>query len=328
MNDKVSVAICTFNGSKFISDQLASIINQTKQPDEIIICDDMSSDNTVEIIESILKKTHIDWLMDINNPRLGVTKNFEKAISMCKGDIIFTSDQDDYWAENKIERTLEEFFNDPEVSLVFSNAELVDSDLKKLPGDLWLTTNFSDKKLQKDKTEILELLLNHNFVTGATMAFRSKVLHKFIPIPNGWMHDYWIAIHCLIDGKIVAIPEKLILYKQHDSNVLGAKKLSLINKAKKYLANFNRLNEIRNEKVNMFHDLACHFQGQKTELKIINEINSCYDFWNRRAALKSSSKSGGVKEIIVDLINNKYSKYYTGFRGATRDLLAVLIGPN
>src|SRR5665648_659943 len=94
MNYRVSVAMCTFNGSKFIREQLTSIINQTRHPDQIIICDDISTDNTIEIIQSILEKTSIKWTILINDSRLGVAKNFEKAIGLCNGDIIFTSDQD------------------------------------------------------------------------------------------------------------------------------------------------------------------------------------------------------------------------------------------
>lgn len=328
MDFKVSVAVCTFNGSEFIKEQLLSIINQTRKPDEIVVCDDISSDETIEVVRTVLESTNISYSVVVNESRLGVTKNFEKAISMCNGDIVFTSDQDDCWVENKIERILEEFSKKSTVNLVFSNAELVDSDFNKLPGDLWTTTNFSASELQKDKHEVLALLLNHNFVTGATMAFRRKVIHRITPIPNSWMHDYWIAIQCLIEGEIIGIPEKLIYYKQHSNNVVGARKLSLSNKTKKYIQNFKNLNGIRTQKVTSLNDLVKHLQQNETDSNIFKEVKNCYIFWKESTQLGNVSKVNGIKWTIKNLNNQNYYKYYTGFRGGIRDILVLLIKSN
>lgn len=96
----VSIALCTYNGEKYIEEQLESLIHQTCQPDEIIICDDQSKDNTVNIAKSLLGSWPGAWKVIINKKNLGYKKNFQKAISLCRGDIIFLSDQDDVWDYN------------------------------------------------------------------------------------------------------------------------------------------------------------------------------------------------------------------------------------
>jgi glycosyltransferase involved in cell wall biosynthesis len=326
MDYRVSVAMCTFNGSKFIKEQLKSIINQTRQPDEIIICDDISTDNTIKLIESILEETNIKWSVLVNESRLGVVKNFEKAISLCTGDVIFTSDQDDYWVEYKIDKVLDEFKKKPEVNLVFSNARLVDSNLIELPGDLWSSIGFSNNKLAKDKIFVLELLLKNNFVTGATMAFRREVLSEIFPIPYYWIHDYWIAVQCLINGAISGISEKLILYRQHGENVIGAKKLSLTDKTKKYLDNFNYVDEIHSKRLKMSRELIYYLENGNKEIdeNVLKIIEVCGKFWERRANQLTKSKTLALREIINDIKNSNYKNYYTGFRGAIRDILVVI----
>lgn len=328
MNCKVSVAMCTFNGSQFIKEQLNSIIDQTRQPDEIIICDDISIDNTIEVIQSILKKTNIEWKILVNESRLGVAKNFEKAIGLCTGDIIFTSDQDDYWIEYKIERILDEFQKNPDVNLVFSNARLVDANLIELPGDLWGSINFSSNILKKDKINILETLLKNNFVTGATMAFRKDALNRILPIPNSWIHDYWIAIQCSIEGKVFAVPEMLILYRQHGQNVIGAKKLSLTSKTKKYLSNFNYVDKIHSQRLTMIKELLSFLEDGNKEIddNFQQKIEECGKFCERRVNQLTNSKMIALKEIMSDIKNSNYKKYYTGVRGALRDILVVISG--
>ncbi|AMC01351.1 Chondroitin polymerase [Aerococcus viridans] len=328
MNYRVSVAMCTFNGSKFIKEQLKSIINQTRQPDEIVICDDISTDNTIKLIESILEETNIEWSVLVNESRLGVAKNFEKAISLCTGDIIFTSDQDDYWVEYKIDKVLDEFKKNPEVNLVFSNARLVDSNLIELPGDLWSSIGFSNNKLKKDKIFVLESLLKNNFVTGATMAFRKDVLNRIFPIPNYWIHDYWIALQCLLEGKVFAVPEMLILYRQHDKNVIGAKKLSLTSKIKKYLNNFNYVDEMHSQRLKMSRELISYLKAVDKEVddNFLRMIIECSKFWERRVNQLTNPKILALQDIMSDIKNSNYKKYYTGVRGAIRDIYLVIRG--
>src|SRR5262245_33463585 len=129
MNPKISIALCTYNGAKFLSSQLESYLVQTQMPDEVVVCDDRSNDQTVEILKAFAERAPFSVRVLVNDQNLGSTKNFEKAISLCSGEFIFLSDQDDIWNPDKIEKMTAPFENDPDVGLVFSDVELVDESL-------------------------------------------------------------------------------------------------------------------------------------------------------------------------------------------------------
>ena len=123
----VSIALCTYNGEKFIREQIESYLTQTVLPDEIIVCDDGSSDDTVSIVRQYLEANEgIKWRLIQNEKTLGTNKNFEKAVGFCSGDFIFFSDQDDIWRNEKIEQTISFFNKNRECEAIFSNAILID----------------------------------------------------------------------------------------------------------------------------------------------------------------------------------------------------------
>src|SRR6266481_3811519 len=220
---KISVASCTFNGEKYLLEQLESISAQTRPPDEVVICDDRSSDKTVEIIGSFAKDAAVPVRVEINERTLGSTLNFEQAIRLCSGDVIVLSDQDDIWLPEKLEQLEGIFARDPSVGLVFTDAELVDKDLKSLNRNLWeLTLSKEDRRAMVDG-RAFEVLAQRHVVTGATMAFRSSFVDLILPIPvnSAFVHDAWIALVISAAAKVVALPERLIKYRQHAEQQLG-----------------------------------------------------------------------------------------------------------
>ena len=209
---KISVAMCTYNGEKFINEQLESIVKQSRQPDELIICDDKSSDRTIEIINEFKKGVSFNVKLIINSKRLGVSKNFEKAILNCTGDIILFSDQDDVWMENKISKIEKQFINNGNIALVYTNALLVDENLANLGYTLWDSLNFKKKDQDRFLKDPIKVLIKRNVVTGATMALNANYIKSITPIPEIWIHDYWIAILLAIRNQknISLINEPLI----------------------------------------------------------------------------------------------------------------------
>jgi len=227
---KLSVAICTYNGAKYIGEQLRSILDQTQKIDEIVVCDDGSTDDTLKIINDILNDTHnIEFHLYKNSPNLGVCANFDKAIHLCTGDIIFLSDQDDIWLREKVEKTVRVFEQNPQWSVLFSNGYLMDN----------MGKSFTDKKmfdvvgLNKEgikcfkKGMALELLMKHNRATGAAMAFRKSFLPEFSIIheatsSNGLpLHDLIIAFAAAERNSLGMIEEPLIKYRIHESQEAG-----------------------------------------------------------------------------------------------------------
>src|SRR6266550_1879624 len=129
--------MCTYNGSLYLREQLDSIMRQTRLPDELVICDDCSVDETRQIIEDFASVAPFPVHLHVNEQNLGSTKNFEKAISLCEGDAIALADQDDVWNPFKLDRIETVLNSSPKVGLVFSDAEVVDEKLKPLGYNLW-----------------------------------------------------------------------------------------------------------------------------------------------------------------------------------------------
>ncbi len=220
---KLSIAMCTYNGAAYLSEQLESLAAQTRLPDELVVCDDRSNDDgrTVEIIKAFALKSPFQVLLSDNRKTLGSKKNFEKAISRCRGDIIFLCDQDDVWRQDKLARFEDNFSSKPETGLVFSDAEVVDEKLRPLSR---LSDGFgreSSTDLEQDRA--FSALLPRNLVTGATMAFRSSFRRLMMPIPNDTIlqHDAWIALIIAAVAPVVFLKEPLIKYRQHGGQQIG-----------------------------------------------------------------------------------------------------------
>lgn len=222
---ELSVAICTFNGAKYIQEQLQSILNQDLQVHEIIVCDDGSTDETLEIVRNVAARyKDVSWNI-LNNPiGLGVTKNFERAIKLCSGDVVFLSDQDDVWYKNKTKVVVDFLNNHPQIDIVFTDADIVDENGNRLTNrsllDAWsLLPNISlwNSGL---KFEIMNM---DNRVTGATIAFKKKCSERFLPFEEDarYLHDYQIALFGCAFNKIELIRERLMAYRQHGTNVMG-----------------------------------------------------------------------------------------------------------
>jgi glycosyltransferase involved in cell wall biosynthesis len=222
---RLSIAMCTFNGTKYLNEQLDSIASQIRPPDELVICDDCSGDGTYRLVEAFADRVSFSVRIYKNDKNLGSTKNFEKAISLCSGDIIALSDQDDVWNLDKLMKIENIFINSPEVGAVFTDAKVVDEDLRPLGYRLWQSV-WLDKARQKQilSGQAYKVLLKNNVVTGATMAFRSGLKDMILPIPPTWIHDGWIALIISAVSSLTIIPEPLIKYRKHHEQQIGIKK--------------------------------------------------------------------------------------------------------
>ncbi|HAJ99283.1 MAG TPA: hypothetical protein DCM62_04590, partial [Bacteroidales bacterium] len=223
---KYSVALCTYNGSKLLPEQLSSILKQSAPPHQIVVCDDGSTDQTNQIVNDFMMRfPAILWKHVVNTENLGVVRNFEKAIGLCEEEIVFLSDQDDVWMPEKASKILQ-FFGNHRFSIVFSDAQLVDEQLNDLKITMFERVGLKKKYLQRfhRKHFGIFLLLSGHFVTGATMAFRKKIVEQLMPVPHSpwFLHDGWIATAGACMDEVSFIPEPLILYRQHQSQAVGA----------------------------------------------------------------------------------------------------------
>jgi glycosyltransferase involved in cell wall biosynthesis len=220
---RLSVALCTFEGARFLEAQLESLASQSRLPDELVACDDGSRDGTASILEAFARRAPFPVRVVVNNATLGSTANFEKAIGLCSGDLIATCDQDDAWMPEKIARTLAVFAEDPRLGLVFTDAEVVGENLSPLGHRLWDAVGFGPglrRLVREDRA--FEALLRQWIVTGATMTFRAAHRALVLPIPRAWVHDAWIALLVAAVVPLGLLEEPTIRYRQHGAQQFGA----------------------------------------------------------------------------------------------------------
>ena len=224
----ISIAICTYNGARFVEEQILSILKQDLPVSEIVVCDDGSKDDTMTIVKNIsYQYPEIKWNIQQNSSNIGVVKNFEKAIRLCTGDIIFLSDQDDIWYHNKTKVMVDYFVSHDDTNILFTDADLVNEN-----GQPFCKYTLFDAIYLKpymslwDNGLIFEILNVWNVVTGATLAFRKCIVDEFLPFIDGdrkLLHDNQIALAGCKTNSIALIKDRLIGYRQHCNNVIGTR---------------------------------------------------------------------------------------------------------
>lgn len=204
---KISVCMATYNGATYIIEQMNSILNELQDKDEVIVSDDHSNDDTIDLIKSL----NDDRIKIVYNKKdRGYASNFENAISNSTGDIIFLSDQDDVWVQGKVKLMLNALEN---ADLAVSDAEIVDKDLNCLEK--------SHFKLFGVKTGFWVNYTKTRYI-GACMAFKSYMLKRILPMPENrkyCAHDYWIAMVGEAYYKVALVEIPLLKYRRHGENV-------------------------------------------------------------------------------------------------------------
>jgi glycosyltransferase involved in cell wall biosynthesis len=223
------VALCTYNGQKYLGQQLNSIVSQIQLPDSIVICDDCSSDKTWEILQAFAAASPVPVKIVRNATRQGVVKNFETAVMLLESDIIFLCDQDDIWLPGRISAIATLFESAPETLLIFTDAVLVNEYAEDMGVSLFAELQISrweDGSLGRGKA--FEVLCRRNVITGATAAFRRSLLYATLPFPDVYLHDEWLGLVASAIGKVVKLSSPTIKYRQHGKNVVGVKKFTHI----------------------------------------------------------------------------------------------------
>lgn len=217
--------MCTYNGAKYLAEQLESIARQSRQVDELVVCDDMSTDGTIGVLEEFAAKAPFPVRIHINEVNLGSTRNFDKCMELCRGEILVLCDQDDVWAYDKVQRQVDYLADHPGHEAVFSDAYLIDEKGQKLDHMLWDNFGFNRERQAKWKSgKAKDLLFEGYIVTGATLAVRKRALSYLSPFPvhlRPYIHDAWIALVLSLNDKIGFIPDPLLSYRVHAGQQVG-----------------------------------------------------------------------------------------------------------
>lgn len=230
---KISVCIATYNGEKYIKEQLDSILNQLKSDDEVIISDDGSIDNTLSLIEDYRDK-RIKLLHHL--PKKGkykfslTTYNFENALQMAKGEYVFFADQDDIWRENKVTECIKKMQQG--YDLVLHDATVIDEHENVIFESYF--------KVNRSHQGLMENIINNSYL-GCCMVINRKYLNKILPFPETPIpHDLWIGMLYGYYGKVFFLEQKLLFYRRHGGNVSPSseKSVNSIMFKLRYRANF------------------------------------------------------------------------------------------
>ena len=226
MSPTVSVALCTHDGERFVTQQVQGILDQSPLPNEVVLSDDASSDGTVAIVEALwagLDAASAPRLVVLRNAvPLGVTANFQQATAACTSDLVALSDQDDVWLPGRLALMVAHFAGRPELGLLFTDAQLVDAGGKSLGASLFEALEIGPAVLGRvHGGEAFSVLVRRNIVTGATVVFRRSLLGSAAPFDPSWVHDEWLAIIAAAVSTVDVLPDRLIDYRQHSSNHIG-----------------------------------------------------------------------------------------------------------
>ena len=290
--EKIDILLATYNGEKFVKEQIESILNQTFENFNLIISDDASTDNTLNILEEYEKKdTRIKVFKKEKNE--GLIANFEFLLKNVTSDYFMFSDQDDIWKKDKIEKSINKL-KEENSGLVYTDLEIVDENLNVIYPSYWKYKKIYNKIIKYNNFEALYL---NNFVTGCTILAKSKYIKNILPLPRNSkfvLHDYWTALIISAKDKISYVEEPTIQYRQHKDNRVGSSRKS------DQLENFEDLR-------NLFIKVKIeHFEVFKENIKSIKtkEISK-----NTNEALKYFKNLKKVKYINLKNWNLFFKLY-------------------
>jgi glycosyltransferase involved in cell wall biosynthesis len=326
---QISIVMCTFNGTQYLPEQLDSIIRQTRLPDEFIVCDDVSTDNTLTILRNYEKSFRFPVRIRCNTKTLGVARNFEQAIGLAQGDIIVLCDQDDVWRHDKLQILEQILADNPDVGYVFSDAVLINEDGRSVHHSLWQQVSFDSKKraiFSRGSIDQVRILVGRNVVTGASMALRSSLKPIVLPILEQWVHDEWIALAASLNGiRGFPIQEPLIYYRQHSAQVIGGplrSPLALLKRGWWYFSGDPQAYGYYEHEIRKWNTLCALLKGT------VNQASPAFPLLEEkvahvvlRAKLCRWPRAIRLAAIAAELSRGGYHLYSTGWRSVIKDLL-------
>jgi glycosyltransferase involved in cell wall biosynthesis len=316
--------LCTYNGERYLQQQLDSLLAQSRLPGKIVAVDDGSTDRSWEILRAFAEQARgrgitIDAQRNPNN--LGYVRNFEMALQRAGTDIIFVCDQDDVWYPDKLAVIHERFTADPDLLMLHSDARLVDAHLGDLGCSLFEALELGPDELQRVHDGYgFDVLLRRCIVTGATMAFRSDLLASAVPFGDGWIHDEWLAIVASAIGKIDVVERPMIDYRQHDANQRGMSRRTLDVKVR----------EIALSRAELLCNDARRMESLQQRLRLLPvaveknlpaRVQDKLEHTRFRMHITDTARIKRISPILKEAASGRYRRYGAGIRSVLRDLL-------
>ena len=320
----VGVALCTYQGARFVETQVRSILEQP-QAVEVVLGDDGSTDGTVEIVRHTVAasdRDDVDLRVLPIGERLGVTANFERTTQALGTDLIALSDQDDRWRPGRLDAIVERFEDDPGLLLTFTDADLVDAAGAPLGSTLFGFLELGEGELTAIREgDAFSAFIRRNLATGATVVFRRELLAAALPFPSAWVHDEWLAVVAAALGGVAVVEDQTIDYRLHGGNQIGVSTPTLRHKLSRTLERRGERNQL----------LAVRFEELARRLEKLDGVpvarrtaaHAKAVFESRRAKFPSNRLRRALPVLRL-AATGEYGRYAS--RG-TADILRDLIQP-
>jgi glycosyltransferase involved in cell wall biosynthesis len=316
--------MCTYNGEKYVKQQLESIAAQTRLPMELVICDDRSTDSTPHIIQKFAESSPFPVRFNLNPENLGrsskgISKNFAKAVSLCTGELIVPCDQDDIWFPEKLARMAQLMEENPQLGGLFSDAQLVND--QGVPKGVLLsqTTGLSLKEQERlAQGDALPILLSMTKVYGSSLMFDARLLDKILPIPPNWWFDAWVACVAALYTKLAFTPEPLFFYRIHAAQSVGASVPTLSERIKRWKLSAKSYWKDSEPQLNDLYSRLAAENDPRME-PYLEYIRGRMDLLRFRAELPSNPLTRVVKVLPK---TRNYHRYFNGWKSMVKDLTA------
>jgi glycosyltransferase involved in cell wall biosynthesis len=290
-------------------------------PDEVVVCDDASDDDTLSIIKQFQRTVAFPIKVFCNQTRLGPAQNFGRALGLCTGELIFLCDQDDIWKPHKIETLSQAMARKPHAAYAFSNAEMMDAQGALMKDTLWHAVGLARRAGQFEGPGQLEILLRHNIVTGAAMTLRASFLKAVLPIPAGWMHDYWVVLIGSALSYGIPIAEPLFFYRRHATQVCGWRKKSFLQVFRDSLRTGN---EDWSTKINNFRKVLERIDLSPAGLQCSPQHRALLAEKERhlltRSQARHSTGPARVGRVLAEACTGRYRRFSNSWYSIVRDL--------
>jgi len=321
MAARVSVAMGTYNGAAFLAEQLESIAAQDRPPDELVVCDDASTDATAAMVRAFAARAPFEVRLEINAENVGSTSNFAKAVGLCRGEIIFLADQDDVWMPHKVRLLSDVLAGEPGIGFVASDARLVDPQRRPLGCTLWEALPFpAAEQAEFNAGRAFDVLLRRNVVTGTTMAFRAGHRDLVLPIPAGWVHDAWIALLISAVARGAVVAEPLVDYRQHAAQQIGARRESLLDKYRKRKRQGRGVYEATAQGYEHALERLRALGDRVADPAVLEALERKVDHWRARGRMRTQ-RTWRLPLLAREILHGSYVRYSSGWKSVAEDIL-------
>lgn len=317
---RTSIALATYQGERYLKQQLDSYSTQTRLPDELVVSDDHSTDSTQAIVEEFKRSAPFPVNLISNSGRRAIQTNFENAVRHCTGEIILFSDHDDVWLPNHVEKLVDALEADKRILAVSSDSEMVDQELNR-KGYTFAQSERYPRKLYEAVMRLpgnqLELITRQRIFNGHGIAFRRSLVPFVVPFPPGCLHDFSVYVLAAVTGRVSYVNEPLTLYRLHEKQIIGSERKSLSTIAEnisKQPGDEVHLWTAILERLKEYPDLGI---DHEYSLQVLEEKLA---FIKRRSRNRRRSLPARFFGTSLELIRGRYHRLGRGFVTFARDL--------